>query len=127
MGMNVNFVARQLVGATPAVFGLRGGETIRRFRLGVLIRTSFRAGRQFLFIVLEIVINTFQFAAQAVFLPGAHSGHFASHFVFKSQLKQFAPSLRIERRPDDLSGGFGSFLVEAYISGKGFVGFSAGQ
>ena len=56
-----------------------------------------------------------------------HSGHFASHFVFKSQLKQFAPSRRMECRPDDLSGGFGRFLVEAYISGQGFVGFSAGQ
>ena len=127
MGMNVNFVARQLVGASPGMFGFRGGKAIVRFRPGVLIRASFRAGGQLLFIVLEIVINTFQFSAQAVFLPGAHAGHFARHFVFKNQLQQFAPSRRIERRPNDLSSRSGAFLVEAYFSSQGFVGFSAGQ
>lgn len=127
VGVNVNLVARQLVGPTPAMLGLGGGETIRRFGPGVLIRTSFRAGRQLLLIILEIVINTFQFAAQAVFLAGAHAGHFARHFVFKRQLQQLAPSRRMEGRPDDLSGRSGAFLVEAYISRKGLVGFSAGQ
>ena len=74
MGMNVNFVARQLVGASPGMFGFRGGKAIVRFRPGVLIRASFRAGGQLLFIVLEIVINPLQLAAQAVFLAGAHPG-----------------------------------------------------
>lgn len=127
MGMNVNFVARQLVGASPGMFGFRGGKAIVRFRPGVLIRASFRAGGQLLFIVLEIVINPLQLAAQAVFLAGAHPGDFARHFVFQGPLQQFPPARRMDCRPVNSSGGLGRFLVEADLPRQGIVGCSAGQ
>jgi hypothetical protein len=81
MWVDADFVSRQLVRPPAGVLGLCRGQPFGCLHSGVLAGAAAGPGRQFLFVMVEVVVNPFQLASQAVFLARPHAVQFFAQFA----------------------------------------------
>jgi hypothetical protein len=81
VGDDPDFMPLNLVVAPAFVLGARGSQALLQFRLGVRAMRPRRAQLKLAFVVVEVIVNTVEFAPQVTLLPGADVGKIAGQVL----------------------------------------------
>ena len=84
-------MALDLILTTPLMFYPGGGEALLSFCFGSLGMGTLLAHGQFLFVVFEISVDAFEFAAQILLLSLASSGEFVRQILLEGPAEQRVP------------------------------------
>jgi hypothetical protein len=124
---DADFVAEDLIVAAADVLGLGGGQAIGGFEFGSFAAAGAALG-QFAGVILEIIVDAFQFAAEAVLLAGANAGEVIGEFAQNGLLKERIHVGEIKGGPRNFGGrGRVAARVKGELTGEIVVGLAARQ
>ena len=121
MRVYADFVPCHLIRPSARVFGCGGGETLDGFCFGDRISGARRTDREFLFVVLEVIIDALQFAAQMLQLTVADGGEIGGQVFLQRHAEEFPPARRIGLRPGNGLVALHRGLRQVQSLGEGVV------